>query len=622
MRRIVALALVALVFAAGAVRAEVDDTTVEAHVDAERIGEGDSLRLTIEVRGSRPGPIEDPDLSGLADFSIASGPSVSTSTSMIWTGGQASSRTSKQFTYVLFPRHRGSLTIPTISVRLGNRIRQTNPISVEVVEGRLLQRSPLPPRGGTPPIGLRRGSGDQLRGEIVVEAQVDKTEAFVGEQILLTYKVYTQLQLMELPAPQRLPSYTGFWVEEIAVDPRASIHRVTREGKEFIELTLMKKALFPTSSGELSLEETIFSLPVKAESHDPFDSIFFTPTTTLLRRTMPITVKVNPLPETGRPASFTGAVGRYKLAVRSDRSDAGVEDAVGLKITVQGFGNIRTVGEPVLPPLPDYKKYAPRVEEKKDLVQDQLTGTKTWDYVLSPLAPGRQDIPPIRFSWFDPSRRAYAETTSEAIPIVVSRGKEGPAIARGGGELTRREVAAFGRDVRYIKSATALGAAGAPFHRSLTFATLMATPVLLNAGLLLMMRRRERMLTNAGLVRGRRAPAFARRRLKQARRLLSAGTAREFHQEVARALTGYVGDKLDLSPSGLTHESIDVLLAERGVDGATRSDLQKCLETCDFARFAPAAPGPPAMRSLLALAEGILMRLEQRIGSRRAGDAA
>ena len=148
MRARAVVAFAAALLAAPCVWAVGEDTTVEARVDTTRIGEGDSLTLIIDVRGSKPGPIEDPDLSGLADFTIAAGPSVSTSTSMIWSGGQASSTTSKQFAYVLFPRHRGVLTIPTISVRLGSRIRQTNPISVEVVEGRLRQSPQGAPRGG------------------------------------------------------------------------------------------------------------------------------------------------------------------------------------------------------------------------------------------------------------------------------------------------------------------------------------------------------------------------------------------------------------------------------------------------------------------------------------------
>jgi len=622
MRRTLLAVPIAVALLLPSLAAAQDDPVVTARVDATRIGEGDSLTLTIEVRGSLPGTIEEPDLSGLADFTVAAGPSISTSTSMIWQGGRATSSTSKQFSFALLPRHRGTLTIPTVSVKVGNRIRRTDPITVEVVEGRVRPPSTSGQRGRGGPLGPGGGGAAELpEGEIMVESRTDRTEAFVGEQILLTYTLFTQLEVVEMPSPQQLPSYTGFWVEEIPTDPRNSIRKVTRGGKEFVAITLMKKALFPTSSGTLTIDATAFGLPVKARSRDPFDSIFFTPTRTVYRQTRPISIRVKPLPEKGRPESFNGAVGRYSLSVESDRRETRVSEALDLKVTVTGEGNIRVVGEPLLPPLPDYKKYEPHVEEQKKISGDRIEGSRSWDYVLTPLAPGQQDIPPIRFAYFDPERAAYVEVSGPAIPVRVQKGEESPAaagVAQGGG----REVTAFNRDIRYIKPPAALGASGAPYHRSIAFAATLGAPLLLNAGLLLFVRRRERMEANLGLVRGRRAPGFARRRLRAARRLLAAGNSREFHQEIARALAGYLGDKLDMSPAGLTHEAIEALLQRRGVEPAVRTDLQGCLERCDYARFAPVAPGRPEMEALMEDAGQVIGRLERALSSRRKGRGA
>jgi hypothetical protein len=594
-----------------------DDTTVEARVDAQQMGEGDSLTLTIEVRGTRPAAVEEPDLSGLADFNIAAGPSRSSSTSMVWRGGQASSSTSQQFSYILLPRRRGTLTIPTVSVKVGSRVLRTDPINVEVVAGRMKPTAPrsIPGRGGSPGLGAR---GARTQGEVFVEAEVDRKEAWVGEQILLTYKVYTQVELVELPHPRQLPSYTGFWVEELPNDPRASVHRVTRDGKEFIELTLMKKALFATTSGVLNVEETPFELPVRADSRDPFEGIFFTPTRLLYRSTQPISIRIKALPEAGRPASFTGAVGSYTLSARVDRTQARVNEAVGLQVQVMGTGNIKIAGEPALPPLPDYKRYEPKVEESREVKDDRLFGIKTWDYVLTPLAPGPQDLPPIAFSYFDPARGAYVETASSPLPVMVMRGEGGGTTASGGGPGAgaQREVVAFGRDIRFIKGPGELSPGGRPFHRSALFGALLATPLLLNAALLLAVRRRDRLAASAGLVRGRRAPAFARRRLKQARRLLGEGKARAFSEEVGRALTGYLADRLDVSPSGLTHRRLDDLLAARRADEALRAEVQRVLEACDYARFAPVEQGPEQMQRELEEAGQLIGRVERQVFSR------
>ncbi len=591
-----------------------DDAKVTSRVNAARIGEGDTVTLTVEVRGGNPGNVEEPDLSGLADFTIAAGPSISTSTQMIWTGGKATRTVAKQFSYVLLPRRRGTLTIPTISVRLGGRSRQTDPITVEVVEG-----TDRGARGGGR--GQDRGSPEApetLAGEVIVESQADKSEAWIGEQVLLTYKIYTQLDLAALPSPQRLPSYTGFWVEEIPFEPRATMKRISLRGKNFLEVTLMKKALFPTASGDLTIEESVFEVPVKVSTRDPFDALFFTPTRAIYRKTAPVQIKVKPLPQPGRPASFSGAVGRYALTVKTDRKEARVNDALGLKITVKGTGNIRTAGEPALPPLPDYKKYDPKVEEKKEVGQDKLSGWKSWDYVLTPLASGQQDIPPIRFSYFDPVKGAYVEIAGEAMPVSVLRAEGGTQSISGEPTVGRREVTAIGRDIRYIKPASSLSAGGAPFHRTYAFASMVAAPILLNAGLLVFLKRREHLMANAGLVRRRRAPAFARRRLKQAKGLLSPERSREFHQEIARALAGYLADKLEVSALGLTQDEIDTLLQERGVQESTREGLRRCLQSCDYARFAPTASGLDQMKSLLDDTAQVIGLLEGQIRTRGA----
>ncbi len=616
LRRLAAagLAMLVMPFCAGIALAAGDGVVVRAYVDADQIGEQDSVTLTIEVSGSDPGHVEEPDLSGLADFTVASGPSKSTSSSMVWSGGGATASTSIRYSYVLLPRRKGTLTIPTISVKMGSRIRRTEPISVEVVEGtvgrgRARGRGPGLQGPATPG---RRQTDPRQEGELIVEAQLDRKEAWLGEQILLTYKVYTQMDLLSVPAPQSLPSYTGFWVEEIPVDPRSTIQRVTRQGKDFVEITLMKKALFATASGDLTIEETIFELPVKAASRDPFDSLFFTPSTTLYRKSAPLSVRIKSLPIKGRPESFTGAVGKFTVNARADRETTQVNDAVGLRVEVKGTGNIQTVGEPALPPLADYRRYEPKVEQKKEITKDRIGGSKNWSWVLTPLAPGQQDIPPIRFAYFDPSRAAYVDLSSELLPVLVQRGDgREPSVA--GRQTGRREVAAFGRDISHIKPASELNAGSGPFHRSAWFGTLVLAPALLNAGLLLALRRRDHLAANTSLVRGRRARAVARRRLRAARSLAAADKGRAFHAELGQALRGYLADKLNVSASGLTLEIVDQALAARGVEEPAREKLRRCLEDCDFAQFAPVAATSKQMQSLLERSEQAIADLERRI---------
>ncbi len=227
-----------LLLAGGTLRAEAP--MVRATVDAPKIGENDTVILTIEISGSEMPRIEEPSLPALPDFTVASGPSSATSTSMVWTGGAAKVTSSRRFMWDLLPKRTGTLTIPSIEVSLGDRVARTRELQVEVVPGSVRGGARPRGRGGSllegDPFGSllgRRGAEPQApEGEIFIEATLDKERAYVGEQVLLTYRIYSQPTLAALPQPQEAPSLTGFWVEEIPIDPRSTLRRTIVRGKE------------------------------------------------------------------------------------------------------------------------------------------------------------------------------------------------------------------------------------------------------------------------------------------------------------------------------------------------------------------------------------------------------
>ncbi|HZE89940.1 MAG TPA: BatD family protein [Verrucomicrobiae bacterium] len=603
-------AALALTAAATPVQGAAPEVTVRAAADADRIGDRDDLTLTIEIRGASLPPVAEPDLAGLADFSVANGPSTATSTSMVWDGGGAKVTTVKRYAWTLLPKRKGSLTIPSFAVVVGGTPFRTEEIKIEVESGSQKRAAPQPQAGpfNLGPFGPRpQRKAAAPAGDIFVEATVDRKEAFVGEEILLTYKLYTQSELAALPQPRQLPSYTGFWVEEIPIDPRATIKRTVVRGKEYLELTLMKKALFPTKSGDLPLDETAFEILVRADSGDPFDS-FFNPARPIYRRTDPMTVKVKPLPEAGRPDSFRGAVGKFSLTAATDRKEAQVNDAVGLTVKVEGDGNVRPIGEPVLPDLPDYRRYDPKVEEKSDIQADRVKGSRTWTYVLVPLSAGEKAIPPVRFSYFDPAAGAYREISAPPIPIKIARGSGAAAGAEPGG--VRRDVVAVGRDIRYIKPESAYEG-GNGLGASAWLFGLLALPVVGNVAVYAHLRRRQRFAANVGLFRGRRASRVARSRLKRARALMSAGSEEAFFAEMDRAVTGYVADKFNLAAAGLTRQRMLDMLEHRGVPEDLRRRTIACLERCDFGRFAARQAARDQVTSLMAQGEEVLTSLER-----------
>ena len=597
------------------------DIGVRARVDRDSVVEGGQVALTVEVSGTSLGEVAPPDVSGITDFDIVGGPM--SSNRFQWINGRTSA--TRSYTYLLRPRRTGSQRIPPLGLLVNGQTYRTESIDVEVIPGGgagTPGNRPSPPAGGS---GERGGPGrapgparpqQEPAGTPVVRviADVDTAAAYIGQQVTLRVLLDTQTEILNL-GMKDTPTFPGFWAEEIKLPENLEMRRVQRGSEAYNEYTLMKRALFPTGSGMLTIPGMTYQIQVRRRSLDPIESFFFTPTETITRRTEPIAIEVHPLPATSRPAGFSGAVGNFNLTVTTDRKDSQVNDAIGVKIRVAGEGNLNAVNALPLPELSDFKQYSPKVSSSTSIVGDRLRGEKVWDYVLIPLAPGAQSIPPVRFSFFDPGTATYRSIASPPIPIQVARGAEGSA-GPPGVLVVQSDVRQLRRDIHFIKQAAdGLKDRSAPFYRSPWFAVLVLLPLATDLGVFVYARTRDSQRANARQRRERRARTLARRRLKEARRRMAPSTARAFYAEVAQALTEYVAAKFDTSAAGLTHDRIEELLTSRGATEEDRRTFHRCLEACDYARFAPTSSGHEEMRRTLLAAEEILVRLERSLSA-------
>ncbi len=615
----------------GAEPARGQEASVRAQVDRTRVDEGAQVVLTVEVSAANLGDVAPPDVSGIVDFDIVGGPM--SSSRFQWINGRTSA--TKSFAYVLRPRKIGSLTIPPLGLLVGGRTYRTGSIEVEAVPG---GGGSAGQRGMLPGQGLRGGPGQQggpavggpgqpgspgrmgtpgraqppaeAAPQVTVVADVETRNAYLGQQITLRVLLDTQTEILNL-GMKDTPTFPGFWAEEIKLPENLEMRRVQRGAEVYNEYTLMKRALFPTGSGALTVPAMTYQIQVRRRSQDPIESFFFTPTETISRRTEPITIRVEPLPTASRPPDFSGAVGNFSLAVNADRKETRVNDAIGIKVKIAGEGNLSAVTSPPLAELSDFKEYAPKVTSSSSVVGERLRGEKTWDYVLIPLAPGAQTIPPVTFSFFDPRAGQYRTVSSGAIPIQVARAADG-STGTGGTYVAQSDVRQLRKDIHFIKQAgEGLADRSRLFYRAPMFMVLLMLPVAADLGVYVLTRRRESLQANARQRRERRARSQARRRLKDARRRLAPSTARAFYAEVARALTEYVAAKFDASAAGLTRDRIEELLASRGAGDEDRREFHHCLEACDYARFAPTSSDEKEMKRALEAAEEILVRLER-----------
>ena len=613
--RLCALALALVAGLVAPVPAAAADVRVRAQVDRSEMGEGEDVRLIIEIVGPNLDRVGPPDVHDLGDFTLSGGPSVSSR--FQWINGVSTS--SKTYTYALTPNRTGKLTIPSLPILVQGQTYRTNPVEI-VVQAQGSVRSPYqnPPPGGQSPGtgtgGPAPGTGGRGRAAqpvaLRVRAETDKREVYVGQQVTLKVLLDTQSEILS-HGPAESPSFPGFWAEEITLPDRTELRRVSIDGEPWYEITLMKRALFPTTAGTLTVPPIAWQVQVRRRSADPFESFFFTPTEMVTRRSDPLALKVLPLPTAGRPEGFSGAVGTFNLAVSADRTESRVNDAVGLKVRVAGEGNLGSASPPPLGDLVDFKTFDPKITSNTSVQSDRLRSEKIWDYVVIPLAPGSQAIPPVNFSYFDPEARSYKTLSSKAVPIQVARGE---AVAGGGSVagLPQSDIRLLRRDIHYLKAAPGgLKSRSRPFHQTPWFVALALAPMLADVGILAWARTRDLSPQASRFRRERRARGAARRRLSAARRLMKPASAHPYYASVAQALTGYIGDKFGTAGAGLTHERIEALLAERGAPDDLRAAFHRCLEACDFARFAPASSDDAAMRKTLAEAEEVLAGLER-----------
>ena len=397
--------------------------TLRSEVDAPRIGVHDQVQLTITVEGS--GAPDEIALPALTNLEVVSGPFQSTQVSIIG-GSMTQSRT---WTYVLQPRAAGKAEVGAVSAG-----GETAPaIAIEVVAGsvrpREPRRAPDPFRDpfATDPfeefLGRRRGRAPE--GKLLIEAAPSRTRLRVGEPLVLTYNLYTQVSVTDLQFVDA-PQYPGFWVEDLqrpADSP--SGQPATVEGEPYRRLAILQKLLFPTRAGTLTIPAATMKIGIPRLG-------FFDSGGVVRRSTKPVEVKVEPLPD---QPGFSGAVGSYRTSATLDRDVVALGEAATLRFKVEGTGNLKWIDRAPEVAVEGARVYPPQAKSSLEATPGGISGSRTWEFVLVPETAGALAVPPLAFRYFDPTAgrietaqtapltlRVEAGTASAAVPLPPPSG--------------------------------------------------------------------------------------------------------------------------------------------------------------------------------------------------------
>ena len=581
------------------------DTQVTASVGSDSVGVQDQVQLSITVSGKDSGDAEPPRITSLQGFRIVSGPNVSTQ--FQWINGRTNS--SKSFIYVLIPEKEGQFTIDPVEVRVGGKGYRTQPLQVRVTSAPRSspppqQRSvnPLDPFGGLEEEEDLRGSKVAAE-DVFVRAELDRSSAYIGQQVTLVYRVYTRVGITGFQL-QESPPLSGFWVEDIEIDkaPKGT-HQVVN-GREYLVFTVKKQALFATATGKLKVPSSIFA--ISAETQGSFFGVFGR-TETVYRRTPETSLDVNPLPAAGRPADFNNAVGSFSLSSGVDKKQVATGEAVALRIKIEGQGNLKMIPDISIPSLPDFTVYSSkRADTIRPSAENQISGDKTWEYVIIPKAPGRQVIPSLSFSFFNAEQNKYETVTTAPISLDVARGADSSgASGLSGGE--KQDLVRRGTDINFIKL-SADDLESTPFRHPSWLFLIAAIPLAFNAGILVYQRQHSKV--SADTVRMRKAKRNAFKRLENAEKQCTSD-ARRFYDQAAAALSGYLSDKFNFTEIELTGDNLERALSQKSIPSEIVEEVKTCLQECDFGRFVSASASTDRIRELAARIRKSIEALEK-----------
>jgi len=602
------LSAVAVLAGAGALPASALEVNLSAQRATVRVGE--QFTVAVEVRGEGMGGLPKPSLPQVENLRVIGRPY--TSQGFEYVNGTARSTVTLQ--YVLVADAEGDYTIGPVHASQGDESAVSGTVNVTVEPGGSTASAPRRLGEEQPETN---GSADDGK-ELIVLARVDDDTPYVNEQIQYTFTFLERADLLQLNYER--PSWDGFWAEDLdSTEPT----EVMYEGRRY-RAQRVRTALFPMSPGELEIGPAKLRVTVaerRRRTRDPFDVFgrgdpfgLFQRGREVVLTTDPVDVQVRPLPEEGKPQDFSGAVGAFTLTADTDRDEVKAGEAVTLRVTLAGEGQVKGVPAPDLSVLEDFRLYESKSDEASEVRDGRIVGRKTWEFVLVPVSGGQTEIPPVRLSAFDPSSERYVELATPAIPVRVEATDLDEALARGDDPSVAKErVRLQQRDIRYLKPAPERlrRAADSPFTGP-GFLLAHAVPVLALAGSTLFRRHRDRLRSDVRYARRRGAAKTAARRLKEARAALDRGELGDLFGELSAGLRGYVADRLHLAAANLDDEDVRQGLSESGFPAEDTDELFRILSSCDSARYSPLGTDAGAAARLLEHGEAWLTQAERR----------
>ena len=577
---------------------------VAFNVDAPRVvGLEESFRIVF-ITNAEPSSFDPPTING---FDVLAGPTSSRMSSTQIINGKRSESFEVSYTYILQPKSLGKHTISSATVVVDGKKYSSQPVTIEVVKGEDTGKSQ----------SSNNAAAGVGKNDVMLKLSLNKSRVVKGEPLVATLKLYTKVPITGFE-DVKFPSFNGFWSQEIETPQNIEFARENVGGVIYNAALLRRYLLVPQQTGTVNIDQSEMICMVQVQSSNSgsprsvFDQFFSDYQTVRKRISAPaIKVVVDALPG-GAPASFTGAVGDFRLDAKYTRDSVNANEALSLTVNITGTGNINLLEAPKVNFPAGFEVYDTKITDNSNKGSRGASGSKEFEYPLIPRGPGEYTIGPVEFSYYDIVKKRYNTLTSQELKIKVGRDAGGSTVSSGALPLgvNRQAVRSITEDIRYIHSGSArLRSGNLFFFGSFTyFLLLVMLAIFWYVSEKLLSKRVERNRDIAGK-KNRRANKVARLRLKNAETLLKQGLYSAFYEELHRAVLGYISDKLNLSLSDLSRDKIKEELLNKRVDTEHTQEFLSLLEQCEYARYAP-DPGGGEMDKNFSRAMRLISEME------------
>jgi hypothetical protein len=493
---------------------------------------------------------------------------------------------------------KGTLVIRQASIEIRGQIYKTSPIKINVTAAVEQPRDP----------NDTQVTADQ---SLHLVAEISKTNPYLNEPITVVYKIYFSYNIgitnwRELDKPK----YNDFWSQNIDIKQLVA-EEGRYNGEKYRFVTLRKTVLYPQKSGKLVIEPLSLDVDVQLPSNrrNIFGQVLLVEDHKRVSAGAK-TINVKALPEAGKPADFSGAVGRLSFKVAPSKTNIKSGESLDLDVSVSGTGNLKlfTLPKPIVPSA--LEMYDPVHNEQVSTPLSGMTGRISDRYAIIPQYKGKYPIKPMTFTYFDLGSQSYKTITSPEIMINVLEGPNSGDSSVATTSDTKKAGVLSSAQFKFIKLKTDLiSMKQSDFYGSTLFYLLSIFPFLCIPIIVIFKKKKEAIDGDIAGNKIKLSNKLAKKYLSEAQKEI--GNKEPFYIALEKAMHNFLKAKINIETSEMSKEKISEILLERKAKPESISAFINLTENCEFARYAPSTS--TAIQQDYDKAVAIISELEKQI---------